>query len=219
MKDVEPSLTMHHNAGGSRSPQQVRNDQPEAGDARALSPLLPPPDANEGEAIDGPHADSESATSTARRTSTRGSVETHQSGPSAASDSSSGHGQPRQSRRTMWWLEFAALGLSWSAFASLIIVLAVYNGRPVNEWRFVISPNAVVSIMGAIVRSSLAFAMSSCIGQGKWNWFRKHEGRLSAFGKFEDATRGPWGAVRLLWWSQFRSAKTKAHLPGAQNPP
>ncbi|KAI0111055.1 hypothetical protein F4776DRAFT_360289 [Hypoxylon sp. NC0597] len=49
------------------------------------------------------------------------------------------------------------------------------------------------------MRTPLAFAIGSCLGQGKWAWFRKRSGLLSHFITFDEASRGPLGCVSLIW--------------------
>lgn len=103
-----------------------------------------------------------------------------------------------------WRLEVGAAILSMCAMVVLIVLLAHANGRPLEEWGFFISFNALISILGAIARAPLGFAMGSYLGQAKWNWFRKRSDSLLAFEKFEDASRGPMGSLTLLFWLNIR---------------
>ncbi|KAI1502035.1 hypothetical protein F5X99DRAFT_427659 [Biscogniauxia marginata] len=65
---------------------------------------------------------------------------------------------------------------------------------------FFLSANAVVSTLAAISRTTLAFSISSCLGQVKWNWFKKQSDNLIGFDRFDDASRGPWGSLWLIIW-------------------
>ncbi|KAK2058141.1 hypothetical protein LY76DRAFT_66271 [Colletotrichum caudatum] len=105
-----------------------------------------------------------------------------------------------------WILEICAVILSIMALAAIAVLLPLYNNKPLSTWRFEYSLNTVVSILGATSRASLAFAISACISQGKWNWFRRRDAHLMVFDRFEEASRGPWGGLRLLWWSKLRKA-------------
>ncbi|KAK1969476.1 hypothetical protein LY78DRAFT_346834 [Colletotrichum sublineola] len=102
-----------------------------------------------------------------------------------------------------WILEICAVILSIMALAAIAVLLPLYDNKPLSTWSFRFSFNTVVSILGATSRASLAFAVSACISQGKWNWFRRRDDTLMVFDRFEEASKGPWGGIRLLWWSRL----------------
>ncbi|UQC83650.1 uncharacterized protein CLUP02_09146 [Colletotrichum lupini] len=102
-----------------------------------------------------------------------------------------------------WSLELSAITLSIISFAAILVLLPLYENKPLSSWTFSISFNAVISTLGAMSRASLAFAISACISQGKWNWFRRRDEDVMVFDRFEEASRGPWGSVRLLWWTKL----------------
>jgi hypothetical protein len=121
-----------------------------------------------------------------------------------------GAGERGHRANSPWLFDVIAVFVSGSACFSLIALLIIHDSRPITSWTFFLPLNAVVSILGAISRSSLAFAISDSIGQSKWNWFKIHSGPLATFNRFDEATRGPWGSMKLLWWSRFRYAKTES---------
>ena len=102
-----------------------------------------------------------------------------------------------------WFLEISAVVLNLAAVTTIVVLLACTNGIALSEYTFIISFNAVISILGAISRVSLGFAIGSCLGQGKWNFFRKPSS-IVGFRIFEDASRGPWGSLQLLIWLRLR---------------
>ncbi|KAK8004349.1 hypothetical protein PG989_004068 [Apiospora arundinis] len=53
-------------------------------------------------------------------------------------------------------------------------------------------------------KTSLAFAVSSCIAQAKWNWYRRGQDNLLVFERFDEASKGPWGSFRLLGTIRLR---------------
>ncbi len=110
--------------------------------------------------------------------------------------------QRRQHEIVAWGLEFGALFLSICSLIAAALVLANYNGKRLDEWHFVTSINTVISALGVLSKATLAFTISSCIGQHKWNWFRVRKDELSVLDKFDSASRGPWGSVDLLFWSK-----------------
>ncbi|KAI0602828.1 hypothetical protein F4775DRAFT_600778 [Biscogniauxia sp. FL1348] len=103
-------------------------------------------------------------------------------------------------RGSSWYLEVAGLVLSSTSFIALIAVLFYVNGRPLTQWNFFLSVNAVISTLAVISRTSLAFSISSCLGQAKWNWFKRRSYNLIGFDRFDDASRGPWGSFWLIVW-------------------
>ncbi|KAK4184738.1 hypothetical protein QBC35DRAFT_534713 [Podospora australis] len=109
-----------------------------------------------------------------------------------------------QSVWSTWGFEIGALVVSGAATVSAAVVLASYDGRPLDEWAFfAITLNTTISALGLISRVSLAFAVTSAMGQHKWNWFGARQDGLGVFEKFDTASRGgPWGSARLLLWSR-----------------
>jgi Protein of unknown function (DUF3176) len=103
-----------------------------------------------------------------------------------------------------WYLEIGAVMLSFLALISTLVVLHYEDGKPIAQYSFYFSLNTVTSILGTTAKTSLAFALAACMGQGKWNWFRSRGSELVGFQRFDEASRGPWGSFKFLWWSQLR---------------
>ncbi|KAI0410530.1 hypothetical protein F5X98DRAFT_368736 [Xylaria grammica] len=104
------------------------------------------------------------------------------------------------SRGFSWMWEYLALTLSILATAALIAFLVVINKTYLIDWKAAVSPNTVISILAVLARAPLGFAISSCLAQTKWNWFRKRSDSLSTFCRLDDASRGPWGSFWLIIW-------------------
>ncbi|KAI1470290.1 uncharacterized protein F4812DRAFT_449874 [Daldinia caldariorum] len=103
-----------------------------------------------------------------------------------------------------WNLEIGALVISFGALAALIALLIYVDGRPLSDWKGSVSVNVIISGLGAVSRTSLGFAISSCLGQAKWNWFKRRPDNLVAFDRFDEASRGPWGSLWLIIWLRIR---------------
>ncbi|KAK1825895.1 hypothetical protein QBC39DRAFT_270071 [Podospora conica] len=97
-----------------------------------------------------------------------------------------------------WALVLAALLLSIVALGCVIGLLRHFDQRPIDEWPLALSLGTIVSILGGIARASLAFAIGAGMAQGKWNWFSGRTDSLIAFDRFDHASKGPWGCLRLL---------------------
>ncbi|OTB06455.1 hypothetical protein M426DRAFT_20909 [Hypoxylon sp. CI-4A] len=116
------------------------------------------------------------------------------------SPSSKSKHQVISTRGNNWNWEVGALILSCSALITLIVLLIYVDGRPLSQWNGAISLNTVISGLGAISRASLGFSISSCLGQIKWNWFKKRPDNLITFDRIDDASRGAWGSFWLIVW-------------------
>jgi hypothetical protein len=76
--------------------------------------------------------------------------------------------------------------------------------RELSRWKLAVTLNTVIATLGTLARTTLAFALSACIGQQKWNWLRRKPDTLEAWERFDEASRGPWGGTRLLFWLRAR---------------
>ncbi|KAF2136595.1 uncharacterized protein K452DRAFT_237204 [Aplosporella prunicola CBS 121167] len=98
-----------------------------------------------------------------------------------------------------WWLwEVAGVLLSASCMAAVIVILASFNGKALAKWDFPIQPNSLVSVFMTVAKSALLLPVSQCINQAKWTHFERNPHRLLKLQFFDDASRGPWGALKLI---------------------
>lgn len=100
-----------------------------------------------------------------------------------------------------WWLEFAGALSSLIFLTAIVIFLAKIDGSKLDDWKFPwqIKPPTVLSILVTVCRINLAFLVAEGIGQLKWVFFEQREHRLSEFNTFDEATRGPWGALCFIY--------------------
>ena len=96
-----------------------------------------------------------------------------------------------------WTIEVIALTLCIICALSTCIMLGVLDNEPLPPMPKGLTMNAIISILSTIAKSSLLLAVSSCISQLKWKWYRTSRG-LSDIQLFEDASRGPFGALQML---------------------
>ncbi|KAK8052342.1 hypothetical protein PG993_003727 [Apiospora rasikravindrae] len=115
-----------------------------------------------------------------------------------------------------WAPEISALLCSSAALIALIILLAQEDQKPLDDWKAPFSLNTVAAILSVVFRTPLAFAVGSCLGQGKWSWFSKRSGPVAVFAAIDEASRGPLGSLGLLWrlkarhWVSFGALTTVA---------
>jgi hypothetical protein len=111
---------------------------------------------------------------------------------------------PPRSTTIAWAFELLALTMSVASIVAIVAILIRQNHKPVVAWKFRYTLNTVIAALGTVARTTLAFAMSACIGQQKWSWLRRRPDSIRAFERFDEASRGPWGGTRLFMWLRFR---------------
>lgn len=98
-----------------------------------------------------------------------------------------------------WWMgELLAILLSIIAFFAIIYALRKHDGHNLSMLPHHISLNFVISILATVSKTSLLFAVASALGQFKWLWMFSKQRSLQDLQVFDDASRGPLGASRLL---------------------
>lgn len=99
-----------------------------------------------------------------------------------------------------WWLwEIGSSFLSLGCVVAIVVILLNLHGKPLSSWRVPIAPNALVSLFATIAKAALLLPVASCISQLKWLYFERKAHPLNELQIFDDASRGPWGALQLLW--------------------
>ncbi len=104
-----------------------------------------------------------------------------------------------------WFLEAGALVLSLMSLTTLVIILVIYNQRALPSMPYGITINAIIAILTVVFESTLLFAMSAAISQLKWCSLRRRSHRLNGIQLWDDASRGPMGALTLLFSHQRTS--------------
>ncbi|KXH64407.1 hypothetical protein CSAL01_04015 [Colletotrichum salicis] len=103
-----------------------------------------------------------------------------------------------------WALGILALSLSIAALLTVTALLLAYDEKPLATWSFFLTFNTIISALGTVSRTTLAFTIGACLSQWKWNWFKRNEEFIINYDRFEEAGRGPLGSVRLLWGIRLR---------------
>ena len=106
---------------------------------------------------------------------------------------------------TGWWLwEILAIVLGASSFVVLIILLSVCDGHAVPRLPLRISLNGIVSILTTVSKTSMLFSITATISQFKGLTFSGWTRQLKDLQIYDEASRGPLGASRLLISSKGR---------------
>ncbi|KAJ5232485.1 hypothetical protein N7468_005441 [Penicillium chermesinum] len=97
-----------------------------------------------------------------------------------------------------WTWEILSAISSVAFLAAIIIVLWHFNGRPMPDWPYGITLNALVSVFSTVMKASMALVVAECLAQLKWSWFRGGN-KLSDLALLDAASRGPMGALITLF--------------------
>ena len=78
----------------------------------------------------------------------------------------------------------------------LIIVLAVFDEKPLRHWHFGVSVNMLVNVLTSLVSIALALPVASCIAQMRWLWLK---GKETPYAEVKSFGAGPIDIVVMLW--------------------
>lgn len=99
---------------------------------------------------------------------------------------------------TTWWQEATAMFLLIGSTVASFATLYPYQGKPLPEWPYAITIGALLSAYSVVLRLSATFLLSEGLAQSKWRWFKTAK-PLYDIVLHDNASRGPIGAVGLLW--------------------
>lgn len=97
-----------------------------------------------------------------------------------------------------WTFEIIGCVVSIGFLIAIIVVLFEYDGKPMPDWPYGITLNALISVLSTVMKATMAFVLTECLAQLKWSWF--HSGnKLSDLAALDAASRGVGGAVFVLF--------------------
>lgn len=105
-----------------------------------------------------------------------------------------------------WWLwELLSWFMSALCILGIAVLLAHWNERAVpDHWPSGITLNAYIAVLSGIAKYALAVPVEASISQTKWQWFAGDARPLMDLEHFDDASRGPVGALKLIFRTKFR---------------
>ncbi|OAL56194.1 hypothetical protein IQ07DRAFT_581577 [Pyrenochaeta sp. DS3sAY3a] len=98
----------------------------------------------------------------------------------------------------IWWLETLCAVLAIGAFIGIVATVEAFDGSPLPEWPYRVSINAFIASYSVILKTSVGLILAEGISHIKWTNL-KRPGSLRSFWVHDEASRGPWGAVHLLF--------------------
>ncbi|KAM7192641.1 Protein of unknown function (DUF3176) domain containing protein [Rhypophila sp. PSN 637] len=91
-------------------------------------------------------------------------------------------------------------------FGAVVGTIHPYQGKPLPNWPYHLQINTVVSIYFTVIKACMLFILAEGLGQLKWGWFSSGQTRpLYHLAAYDNATRGPWGSLNLLWKLRCRT--------------
>ncbi|KAI1111154.1 hypothetical protein F5Y14DRAFT_426411 [Nemania sp. NC0429] len=103
------------------------------------------------------------------------------------------------STSALWAPEIIAVTVALGAVGAIIGVLAKFNGRALPEWPYYITLNALIAVLAAVTTAAMNISLQNSMSQLKWIRFKESRTRLSEIEAFDEASRGIWGAIKLLF--------------------
>lgn len=102
-----------------------------------------------------------------------------------------------------WSLEILSWCVSALCMAGIVAIYVHLKDESISAPRANLLLTAA-NVLGKVASAALIVPTSEALGQLKWNWF--HDSRaMWDFEIFDKASRGPWGAVMLLFRTRGRS--------------
>ncbi|KZM24552.1 hypothetical protein ST47_g4323 [Ascochyta rabiei] len=98
-----------------------------------------------------------------------------------------------------WGWEMAACLCSLIGYCGIVGLLIAFDGKTQPAWRYGITLNSAVALLSTITKGFLLVPAAACISQSIWINYAKKEHSLGILTTYDAASRGPWGALQLLW--------------------
>ncbi|KAK8203715.1 hypothetical protein IWZ01DRAFT_560151 [Phyllosticta capitalensis] len=113
-----------------------------------------------------------------------------------------------------WTVEILSCACATIILGALVILLAHFDDLPMPDWPQPITINAIVSTFTVAFKALLLKPLEEGLSQSKWLWFIRPN-KLSDLELFDQASRGPWGCLCLLYDSLKGARKRYLAVFGA----
>ncbi|ETS77791.1 hypothetical protein PFICI_09853 [Pestalotiopsis fici W106-1] len=97
-----------------------------------------------------------------------------------------------------WTLEIVTILFACAAVGGIMGVLARFENRPLPDWPYYITLNALIALLAAVALATMSVSLQNGISQLKWIRFKESRAPLADMETFDEASRGTWGALKLL---------------------
>ncbi|ETS78079.1 hypothetical protein PFICI_10141 [Pestalotiopsis fici W106-1] len=103
-----------------------------------------------------------------------------------------------------WIWEILSLLACFGCLAAVVVILVMMKDQPLSKWTFIMSINATVALFITASKAAAMFSVGACLAQSKWFHLAKSPKKLRDLDLFEEASRGPMGALGLLYLTGFK---------------
>jgi hypothetical protein len=97
-----------------------------------------------------------------------------------------------------WLWECMAAIASAACMTAVVAILIRMESQPLEQWKLRISLNATIAIFIIVAKLISPLVIAACIAQSKWVRFKSSARRVQELDLFDNASRGPSGALVLL---------------------
>lgn len=105
-----------------------------------------------------------------------------------------------------WGLEILSSLTSLILLGGMISIFFYMKDRPLSDWQFPISLNAIISILTTACSAAIMHGVSTSISQLKWLHFATGHRKLFSLESFDEASRGPYGSIKFLFTIRWNLA-------------
>lgn len=118
---------------------------------------------------------------------------------------------PSKKQQTLSWRLWAIW--KWELFTWLlgtiglianISLMIASNKKLLKDWKSNVQITAFVATLAQVSQSALLVPIASSIAQLKWSWAANCPATAKDIQRFDLASRGPDGSMRLLWFLSYR---------------
>lgn len=101
------------------------------------------------------------------------------------------------------WETGACLGC-FLTFMATVGLLAAFDEKTQPDWPYGVTLNSAVSFLTTLLKGFLLVPAAACISQSIWISYTLKAQELQRMEIYDAASRGPWGALQLLWTLRAR---------------
>ncbi|KAH7202871.1 uncharacterized protein BKA55DRAFT_531338 [Fusarium redolens] len=98
-----------------------------------------------------------------------------------------------------WGLELLSSFTTLALFAGMVAIFCSMSNKPYSEWPLSISINTTIAILSTACTAAMMHNVSAFIGQLKWLHFKRSSRSVYNVERFDEASRGPYGAILLIF--------------------
>lgn len=98
-----------------------------------------------------------------------------------------------------WILEYLGWLFAAAALALIIILLGVFNEKPLSTFQSNLTLNTLISAIGQIGKTALLVPVASSISQYKWIWYQKYSSSMKGMEDFDEASRDIFDSLLLVF--------------------